>query len=60
MLPCGYKNNKNEPIFTTGNSKNLASLVFRVANFIFWLKEGVLSMSYTLFFATPSFRLPSH
>jgi hypothetical protein len=43
-----------------GTSKNLAPLVFRVPNFIFYLKEGVLSMSYMLFFATPSFRLPSH
>jgi competence protein ComEA len=43
-----------------GTSKNLAPLVFRVPNFIFWLKEGVLSMSYMLFFAIPSFRLPSH
>jgi IS5 family transposase len=29
--------------------KNLALLVFSVPNFIFWLKEGVLSMSYMLF-----------
>jgi hypothetical protein len=43
-----------------GTSKNLASLVFSVPNFSFWLKEGVLSTSYMLFFATPSFRLPSH
>jgi hypothetical protein len=35
-------------------------LVFSLPDFIFWLKEGVLSMSYILFFATPSFRLPSH
>jgi hypothetical protein len=28
-----------------GTAKNLAPLVFRVPNFIFWLKEGVLSMS---------------
>jgi hypothetical protein len=46
--------------FLMGTSKNLAPLVFRVPNFIFWLKEGVLSMSYMLFFATPSFRLPSY
>jgi hypothetical protein len=25
----------------------------------FYLKEGILSMSYMLFFATPSFRIPS-
>jgi hypothetical protein len=43
-----------------GISKNLASLVFSVPNFSFWLKEGALSTSYMLFFATPSFRLPSH
>jgi hypothetical protein len=41
-----------------GTSKNLAPLVFRVPNFIFYLKEGVLSMSYILFFATPSDFLP--
>jgi hypothetical protein len=43
-----------------GTSKNLVPLVFSVPNFIFWLKEEVLSMSYMLFLATPSFRLPSH
>jgi hypothetical protein len=32
-----------------GTSKNLALLVFSVPSFIFWLKEGVLSMSYMLF-----------
>jgi hypothetical protein len=32
-----------------GTTKNLALLVFIVPNFIFWLKEGVLSMSYMLF-----------
>jgi hypothetical protein len=42
-----------------GNSKNLAPLVFRVPDFIFWLK-GALSMSYMLFFATPSSRPPTH
>jgi hypothetical protein len=36
-----------------GASNNLALFVFRVPDFIFWLKEGVLSMSYMLFFATP-------
>jgi hypothetical protein len=43
-----------------GASKNLALLVFSVPDFIFWLKEGVLSMSYMLFFATPSSRPPTH
>jgi hypothetical protein len=28
-------------------------LVFSLPDFIFYLKEGVLSMSYMLFFATP-------
>jgi hypothetical protein len=43
-----------------GASKSLALLVFRVPDFIFWLKEGGLSMSYMLFFATPSSRPPTH
>jgi hypothetical protein len=43
-----------------GNTKNERSEVFSVPNFSFWLKEGVLSTRYMLFFATPSFRLPSH
>jgi hypothetical protein len=45
----------NGRFFSQGASKNLALLVFRVPDFIFWLKEGVLSMSDMLFFATPSF-----
>jgi hypothetical protein len=32
-----------------GTSKNLAPLVFRGSQLYFWLKEGVLSMSYMLF-----------
>jgi hypothetical protein len=49
-----------DQVVDRGASKNLALLVFRVPDFIFWLKEGVLSMSYMLFFATPSSRPPTH
>jgi RND family efflux transporter MFP subunit len=56
----GYFMPKRFYFILLGISKNLASLVFSVPSFGFWLKERVLSMRYMLFFAILSFRLPSH